>query len=132
MTYNDQKQTYVFVENNALVPLENNIYIIFPKPTKRSFQYNQKTMQFKQIRLDVFEWSTRHLLHQDVILHEEEYIQFRKQRNQIEDNTPTKYYVDSMGPQSIPEQDILAGDSRLKKRTVEFNQNTVGTLIKKN
>ena len=28
ITYDNQKQAYVFVENNSLVPLENNMYII--------------------------------------------------------------------------------------------------------
>ena len=35
VTYDDdQKQTYVFVESNILVSFENDMYIIFHKPTK--------------------------------------------------------------------------------------------------
>ena len=36
--------------------------------------------------------------------------------NQIEDNTPPVYNVDSMGPWSILEQDIQAGKSRFEKK----------------
>ena len=57
------------IENNALVPLEDSMYIIFHKPTKKSFQYNQKAMQFKQISLDEHVWSTRYLLCQAAIFH---------------------------------------------------------------
>ena len=66
ITYDDQKQTYIFVANNTLVPLENNMYIIFHEPNKKKFQYDQKTMQFKQTCLHECEWSTRYLLCQDV------------------------------------------------------------------
>ena len=45
------------------------MYIIYHEPTKRSFQYDQRTMQFKQISLSECEWSMRHLLCQDVIFH---------------------------------------------------------------
>ena len=57
------------METNAIVPIEINMYVIYHEPTKRSFQYDQKTMQFKQIILHECELFTRHLLHQDVIFH---------------------------------------------------------------
>ena len=69
ITYDDQKQAYVFVENNAIVPLENNMYIFYHEPTKRSFQYNQNTKQFKQMSLHEYGWSMRHFLCQDMIFH---------------------------------------------------------------
>ena len=49
-------------------------------------------------------------------IHEEEHTQFRKQMDPLEDNTPTEHYVNSKGPQSIPEQDILAGDSMFEQK----------------
>ena len=42
VTNSNQKQDYVFVENNAIVPVDNSIYVIYHKPTKRSFRYDQK------------------------------------------------------------------------------------------
>ena len=44
----------------------------------------------------------------------EEYVQFRKQINQLEDNIKPEYH-DSMGTQSIPNHDILAGNSRFEQ-----------------
>ena len=69
VTYDDQKQAYIFVQNNTLVLVENNMYINFHKLTKRGFQYDQKTMQFKQISVHECKWSIRYLLYQDIILH---------------------------------------------------------------
>ena len=37
-----QRQTYVFMENDAIVPIENTTYIIYHDPAKKSFQYDQK------------------------------------------------------------------------------------------
>ena len=68
VTYDDQKQAYVFVQNNRIVPIEN-MCIIYHDPTKRGFQYNQKTRQFKQVSLHECKLSMRHLLRKDVIFH---------------------------------------------------------------
>ena len=38
VTYSDQKQAYVFVENDAIVPIENSMFVIYHGPTKRSFK----------------------------------------------------------------------------------------------
>ena len=34
IAYNEQKKTYVFIGNRALVPLENGNYVILHEPTK--------------------------------------------------------------------------------------------------
>ena len=51
VTYSDQKQGYVFVENDAIVPMESSMYVIYNDPTKRGFRYGQKTKTFKQINI---------------------------------------------------------------------------------
>ena len=47
--------------------LENNLYIIYHEPTKRSF--HQKAVQFKLPSLQEYELLIRHLSCQDVIFH---------------------------------------------------------------
>ena len=44
LTYDVQKQAYVFTENGVLVPLEKGNLVIFPEPTKHCFRYYQQTM----------------------------------------------------------------------------------------
>ena len=68
VTYNNQKQTYIFVENNAIVSIANSMYVIYHDPIK-SFKYNQKTKTFQQIDIQECELTTRHLLCQDAIFH---------------------------------------------------------------
>ena len=34
---------HISVENDAIAPIEDNIYIIYHDPTKQSFKYDQKT-----------------------------------------------------------------------------------------
>ena len=46
VTYSDQKQAYVFVEIDAVVPIENSMYVIYLNPMKKSFKYYQKMKQF--------------------------------------------------------------------------------------
>ena len=65
VTYDDQKQAYVLIDNNATVPIENSMYAIYHNHTKRSFQYDHKTKQFQQISVHECELTTRHLLCQD-------------------------------------------------------------------
>ena len=36
------KQAYVFIENDAIVPIENSMYIIHHDPSKSSFKYDKK------------------------------------------------------------------------------------------
>ena len=60
----------MFIDNNAVGPLETNMYILFHEPAKGSFQYDPKTMQFRQVRLEECVWSTTHLLCQDVIFYQ--------------------------------------------------------------
>ena len=42
MTYVASKQTYVFVENNVIVPLESDTYIIFHRATKKVLGMTKK------------------------------------------------------------------------------------------
>ena len=42
VTYDKQLQAYGFTDNNALVPVETSMYIIFHEPTRRNFRYNPK------------------------------------------------------------------------------------------
>ena len=37
VTYSNQKQAYVFVENDAIVPTENSMYAIYHDPMKKKF-----------------------------------------------------------------------------------------------
>ena len=62
VTYSMQKQAYVLIENDAKVPIENSMYIIYHEPTK-SFKYDQKMKQMKQISV----YQMRLLLCQDAI-----------------------------------------------------------------
>ena len=34
VTFNEQLQVYVFIDTNALVPVEGSMYVIFHEPTK--------------------------------------------------------------------------------------------------
>ena len=70
VAYKKQKQAYIFVENNAVVPLDNSNCVIFLEPTKQCFRYNHQTMQLAQVGLDECNWSVRYLLCQDIILHQ--------------------------------------------------------------
>ena len=67
---NKQMQAYVFIENNALVPLEDSNYAIFYEPTKLYFKYSHQTMQLSQVRCDEINSWRKHLLSWDVILHQ--------------------------------------------------------------
>ena len=49
VTHSYQKQVYVFVENDFIVPTKNSMYVIYHDPTKRSFKYDQKMKQFQQV-----------------------------------------------------------------------------------
>ena len=42
VTYDKQLQAYVFTDNNAPVPVESGMYIIFHEPTRTNFRCNQK------------------------------------------------------------------------------------------
>ena len=46
------------------------MYITFQEPTRRNLRSNPKTMQFRQIRVEEFDWTTRYLLCQDVMFHQ--------------------------------------------------------------
>ena len=67
---NKQKQVYIFIENNTLVPLENSNYVIWNEPTKHHFRYNHQTLQLNQAKYNKCKWSMRNLLCQDIILHQ--------------------------------------------------------------
>ena len=69
MTYSDFKQADIFVENDAIVPIENSMYVIYHDPIKRSFRYDQKTKTFQQIDMQECELTARHLLCHDTIFH---------------------------------------------------------------
>ena len=62
VTYDEQLQAYVFTDNNALVLVETGLSIIFHEPTRRNFRYNPKTRQFRQVRVEECDWTTRYLL----------------------------------------------------------------------
>ena len=49
VTYNDQKQAYVIVENNAIVPTANNMYVIYHDPTKAVFNMIRKENNFSKL-----------------------------------------------------------------------------------
>ena len=49
VTYSAQKQAYVFVENDAIVTIENSMCAMYHDPTKKSFKYDQKMKQFQHI-----------------------------------------------------------------------------------
>ena len=68
--YDDQLQAYVIIDTIVLVLAETSMYIIFHEPTKRNFTYNPEIRQFRQIRVEECDWTTRYLLCQDVIFHE--------------------------------------------------------------
>ena len=71
MTYDDQLQAYVFTNTTALLPAEDSMYIIFHKPKKkRNFRCNLEIRQFRQIKAENCDWTTRYLLCQDVIFNQ--------------------------------------------------------------
>ena len=41
VVYDEQKQTYIFIENNTLVSSEKSTLVIFHEPTKHCFRYEQ-------------------------------------------------------------------------------------------
>ena len=41
VTYSNHKQAYIFVENDAMVPIENSMYVIYHNSMKRSFRYEK-------------------------------------------------------------------------------------------
>ena len=49
VTYSMQKQANVFTANDATVPTENSMHIIYHDPTIRSFKYDQNRKQMQQI-----------------------------------------------------------------------------------
>ena len=61
VTYSNQKEAYVFGENDAIFPIQNSMYVIYHDPTKRSFEYDKKTKQFQQFSIHKCELTTRHL-----------------------------------------------------------------------
>ena len=42
-------QAYVFIENNAIVPIENSMYIIYHDLTKRSFNTIRRQSNFNRL-----------------------------------------------------------------------------------
>ena len=70
VTYDDQLQAHLFTDTNTLVPVETSMYLIFHKPTKWNFTCNPEIRQFRQIRTEECDWTTRYLLCQDVIFHQ--------------------------------------------------------------
>ena len=69
VTYSDKKQAYLFVENDAIVPIENSMYVTYPNSMKRWLHYDQKMKQFQQISICDCALTMRHLLCQDAIFH---------------------------------------------------------------
>ena len=61
VTYDIQLQAYAFTNYNVLIPVETSMYIIVHEPTRRSFRYNPKTMQFRQVKGENCDWTTRYL-----------------------------------------------------------------------
>ena len=53
-----------------MVPAETSMYMIFHEPAKRNFRYNSEIKQFRQVRAEEHDWTTRYLLCQDVIFHQ--------------------------------------------------------------
>ena len=43
MAYKKQKHAYIFIDNNALVPIENRNDVIFHKPATCCFRYDHQT-----------------------------------------------------------------------------------------
>ena len=72
------------------------MYIIYHEPTKRSFLYNQKAMQFKQTSLHECEWSLRHLLCQDMIFLRTTGVNYAARQRQ------TPNYIDQQMKQKNP------------------------------
>ena len=62
-----QKQSYIFVKNDVIVPIENNRYAIYHDAMKINFRYNEKTKTFQQIDIQECELAVRHLFCQDAI-----------------------------------------------------------------
>ena len=42
VTYSNHEQAYIFVENDAIVPIENILYVIYHNLMKRSIRYDKK------------------------------------------------------------------------------------------
>ena len=59
VTYDEQILAYVFTDTNALIPAETRMCIIFCEPTKRNFRYNPEIRQFRQVRAEKCDWTTR-------------------------------------------------------------------------
>ena len=49
VTHNDKKQAYGFLENDTIIPTENNMHVIYQDPMNRSFQYDQKQNNFSKL-----------------------------------------------------------------------------------
>ena len=49
VTYSIQKQAYTFLENDAVVPIENSMDVIYQNPTKRSFKYDKKQNRYNKL-----------------------------------------------------------------------------------
>ena len=61
VNYSDQKQAYIFVQNDAIVPIKNVMCVIYHNPTKRSYRYDRKTETFQQTDIQECELTTRYL-----------------------------------------------------------------------
>ena len=70
VTYDDHLPAYVFINTNELVPSENSMYIIFHETMKGSFRYNPEIREFRPIKAEDGDWTTRYLLCQDVIFNQ--------------------------------------------------------------
>ena len=64
-----QKHAYAFMENDATVPIENSMHIIYPDPQKEVLNMTKKKKQMQQISTYECELSMRLLLYHDTIFH---------------------------------------------------------------
>ena len=62
VTHDEQLQAYVFTDTSALIPAETSRYVIFHEPAKRNFRYNPEIRQFRQVRAEECDWTTRYLV----------------------------------------------------------------------
>ena len=104
VTYDEQLQAYVSVDNNARMPTEGCMYVIFHEPMKRYFRYNPASNQFKLTNARDCDWMIRYVLCRDYIFH-----QLTDQTNHVKQTKPElKWNYDQMTNQI---QDLYDNDA---------------------
>ena len=81
-THDRQLQTYVFINTNAKVPAENNMYVISMNQQKGILDITQHVGSLDYFKTNHCDWTTTYLLCKDMIFN-----QMTDQTNYVRQNT---------------------------------------------